>query len=93
VEERVAEKVGSAIRKSVTFGGLIIAILLIWSQLEGVFSSWIYQRTSIMSNATQTQKQTELALKQIQLDYQKANMDLQSRINQLEDEVKQVKKK
>ncbi len=93
VEERVAEKVGSAIRKSVTFGGLIIAILLIWSQLEGVFSSWIYQRTGIMSNATQTQKQTELTLKQIQLDYQKANLDLQSKISHLEDEVKQAKKK
>jgi deoxycytidine triphosphate deaminase len=93
VEERVAEKVGSAIRKSVTFGGLVIAILLLWSQLEGVFSNWLYQRTGIMSNATQTQKQNELTLKQIQLDYQKANLELQSKINGLENEVKQVKKK
>jgi ammonia channel protein AmtB len=93
VEERVAEKVGSAIRKSVTFGGLIIAILLLWSQLEGVFSTWLYQRTGIMSNATQTQKQNDLTLKQIQLDYEKANLDLQTKINQLEDEVRQVKKK
>jgi deoxycytidine triphosphate deaminase len=93
VEERVSEKVGSSIRKSVVFGGLVIAFLLLWSQLEGVFSSWIYQRTGIMSNATQTQKQTELTLRQMQLDYQKANQDLQSKVTQLEDEVKQLKKK
>jgi hypothetical protein len=82
VADRVSEKVDSDMRKNIKFGGIIIAVLLIWSQVEGILSNRSYQR-----------KQTDLTLQQVQLDYQKSSQEMQARISQLENEIKQSKNK
>src|SRR5258708_3728575 len=62
VADRVSEKVHSDMPRNLKFGGIIIAVLLLWSQVEGVLSNWSYQR-----------KQTDLTLQRVQLEYQKFN--------------------
>ena len=80
IEERITEKVGSTVRSRIILSGIIIAFLLLWSQLEGFFSGWIYQKTGIMTTKTQV----ELLLKQQQLDNQKENQQLREKIDGLE---------
>lgn len=88
IEERVKDKVGSSVKTSVAFAGVLIAVLLLWSQIEGVVSKW----TGATQAQRQTQAQTDLALKQMQLENQKATLELQSKIGQLENEVKRLGK-
>lgn len=85
VERRVAEKVGSAIKKSVAFGGLVVVFLLLWAQLEGFMSHWIYDHTGIMTTA----KQVELQLKAMQDRNEAEIRDLKRTVEDVQNQVKQ----
>jgi len=87
VEERVTEKVGAAIKKSVAFGGLIILFLLLWAQLEGFLSHWIYDRTGIMT----TTKQVELQLKAVQDKNEEDVRELKRTIEDMQNQVQHLK--
>jgi deoxycytidine triphosphate deaminase len=87
VEERVTEKVGAAIKKSVAFGGIVILFLLLWAQLEGFLSHWIYDHTGIMT----TTKQVELELKAVQDKDEEEMRDLKRMIADMQNQVKQLK--
>jgi deoxycytidine triphosphate deaminase len=79
VEERITKKVRGAVQRSITFGGLIILVLLVWSQMEGFLSEWIYNRTGLMT----TTKQFEVLLKQQQVEFQAQTLQLEQEIDQL----------
>jgi deoxycytidine triphosphate deaminase len=87
LEERVSQKVGSQVRKSITFASIFIIFLLLWSQLEGVISPWIFDRTGLKSTATQV----ELKLEQQRQQYEKENQALKNQIEELKLEVKSLK--
>jgi deoxycytidine triphosphate deaminase len=76
VEDRVKNKVGSEVRRSVTFAGIFIAVLLLWSQLEGLISNWLYVKTGYMPTTKLTEQQLDLKLQQQKLDYDKQIQDL-----------------
>lgn len=86
VEERITARMGAVIRKSVAFGGIVIAMLLLWSQLEGVFSDWIWKRTGFMS----TSKQIELSAAQQQLKNDQSVIELTRANQQLDAAVKDL---
>src|ERR1017187_3518099 len=81
-EERVTKKVTGAVQKSLTLGGLVILVLLMWSQMEGFLSEWIYNRTGLMT----TSKQFEVLLKQQQVEYQTQTLQLKEEIDELKSE-------
>jgi hypothetical protein len=81
-EERVTKKVTGAVQKSLTLGGLVILVLLMWSQMEGFLSEWIYNRTGLMT----TSKQFEVLLKQQQVEYQTQTLQLKEEIDELKAE-------
>jgi deoxycytidine triphosphate deaminase len=87
VEKRVSESVGKGVRRSFIIGGIIIAVLLFWSQMEGVFSNWIWQKTGLMS----TSKQAELDSLRKQLENQEQRDQLKSKIEDLEKQIKEIK--
>jgi deoxycytidine triphosphate deaminase len=76
VEDRVKNKVGAEVRKSVTFAGVLIAVLLLWSQLDGLISNWVYVKTGYMPATKLTEQQFDLKLQQQKLDYDKQIQDL-----------------
>jgi deoxycytidine triphosphate deaminase len=86
VEERITARMGTVVRKSVAFGGIVIAMLLLWSQLEGVFSDWIWKRTGLMS----TSKQIELSVAQQQLKNEQSVIELTRANQQLDATVKDL---
>jgi deoxycytidine triphosphate deaminase len=92
VEERVTEKVGAAVKKSVAIGGFLILILLLWSQMEGFLSEWIYKRTGLMDTKVQVEKavekQMDERLKQQQGEYQKQNEELRRQILDLQNQLR-----
>jgi deoxycytidine triphosphate deaminase len=91
VEDRVTEKVGTVVKKSLVIGSVAIAILLLWSQMEGFLSEWIYKRTGLMDTRVQVEKAVEKQmddrLKQQQGEYQKQNEDFRRQILDLQDQL------
>lgn len=87
VEERVTEKVGAAIKKSIALGGVLIVVLLLWAQLEGVLSHWIYERTGIMT----AQKQVEFELGVQSKKDEQELLELRRTIADIQDQVKRLK--
>jgi len=91
VEDRVTEKVGAGVKKNLVIGSFIIVILLLWSQMEGFFSEWIYKRTGLMDTKVQiesaVEKKLDERLKQQQENLQKQNEELKSQILQLRKEL------
>jgi len=92
VEERVTEKVGTVVKKSLAVGGVLILILLLWSQMEGFLSEWIYKRTGLMDTRVQVEKavekQMDERLKQQQEEYQKQNGEFRRQILDLQNQLK-----
>lgn len=92
VEERVTEKVGTVVKRSVAIGGFLILILLLWSQMEGFLSEWIYKRTGLMDTKVQVEKavekQIDERLKQQQGEYQKQNAELRLQILDLQKQIR-----
>jgi len=84
VEERVSQKLATAVKRGIAWGGIAIAVLLFWSQMEGFLSDWIYKRTGFMDTKAQVEKHVDDALKQQQSEYQKQNEELQRRIEELQ---------
>jgi len=92
VEERVTEKVGAVVKKSLVLGGVIILILLLWSQMEGFLSEWIYKRTGLMDTKVQVEKavekQMDERLKQQQGESQKQNEEFKRQILDLQNQLR-----
>jgi deoxycytidine triphosphate deaminase len=92
VEERVTKRVGAAVKRSVAVGGLLILILLLWSQMEGFLSEWIYRRTGLMDTKVQVEqaveKQINERFQKQQEDYQKQEDDLRSQILDLQKQIR-----
>jgi deoxycytidine triphosphate deaminase len=92
VEERVSDKVGAAVKKSLAVGGVIIFILLVWSQMEGFLSEWIYKRTGLMDTRVQVEKavekQMDERLKQQQGEYQKQTEEFRRQVVDLQKQLK-----
>jgi hypothetical protein len=88
VEESITTKIGLTVKKSIAFGGAIIVVLLLWSQMEGFFSDWIYRRTGIMDTKVQIEKRVEAImderLKQQQDKYEKQLDEQNQRIIELQ---------
>jgi deoxycytidine triphosphate deaminase len=87
VEERVTQKVNSRVTRSITTGSIIIALLLLWSQMEGFLSNWIYNHTGMMS----TTKQVEMLMEKQAIQQQKETQELHREINDLQEELKSLK--
>jgi len=85
VEDRVTKKVSGAVQTSIRLGGILILALLLWSQMEGFFAEWLYNRTGLMT----TTKRVELLLQQQQLDFQAKDSELQLKIEQLKNQLAQ----
>lgn len=51
IEERAAVQAKTVVKKWVTIGGGIIAVLLLWASLEPFFSKWLYEKTGIYTDA------------------------------------------
>jgi len=92
VEERVTDKVGAVVKKSLAVGGVIILILLLWSQMEGFLSEWIYKRTGLMDTRVQVEKavekQMDERLKQQQGEYQKQTEEFRRQILDLRNQLR-----
>jgi deoxycytidine triphosphate deaminase len=84
VEERVTEKVTGSVKKSLVFGGIFLAILVLWSQLEGFFSEWIHKRTGFVDTKFQIERAVDDRLTKQQADYQKQNDELKRQILDLQ---------
>ena len=87
VEDRVTQKVNSRVTRSITIGSIVIALLLLWSQLEGFLSNWIYSHTGIMS----TTKQVEMLMQRQEIQQQKETEELRKKIVELQDQVNSLK--
>lgn len=93
VEERVTKTVQSGVRRSIVLGGIVILVLLLWSQMEGFFSEWIYRRTGVMDTKIQIEKAVQIQmdqLKQQQLDYQRQNGELKQQVSGLQVEIRNL---
>src|SRR5208337_891789 len=84
VEQRVTERVGRRVKTNLMLAGVLIGLLLLWSELEGFFSGWIWKHTGLMS----TTKQVEVLLQQQKVEYQKENLDLQQKIGDLQEQLR-----
>jgi deoxycytidine triphosphate deaminase len=85
VEDRVTKKVNGAVQTSFRLGGIIILFLLLWSQMEGFFSEWIYNRTGLMT----TTRRVEMLLQHQQQEFQSKNSQLQREIEILKSQKEQ----
>jgi len=69
--------------------------LLLWSQMEGFLSEWIYKRTGLMDTKVQVEKavekQVDERLKQQQGEYQKQNAELRLQILDLEKQISNLR--
>lgn len=92
VEERVTKKVRGAVNRSIVLGGFVILFLLLWSQMEGFLSEWIYKRTGLMDTKVQVEKavekQMDERLKQQQGESQKQNEELKRQILDLQNQLR-----
>jgi deoxycytidine triphosphate deaminase len=92
VEERVTDKVGAVVKKSLAVGSVIILVLLLWSQMEGFLSEWIYKRTGFMDTRVQmeksVEKQMDERLKQQQGEYQKQTEEFRRQILDLQNQLR-----
>jgi deoxycytidine triphosphate deaminase len=87
VEDRVTKTVQSGVRRSIVLGGVVILVLLLWSQMEGFLSDWIYKRTGIMDTKQVVETKMDELLKQQQVKDQKQNDEFRKEIADLQKHV------
>lgn len=91
IEDRVTAKMGVTVKKSVAWGGAIVLFLLLWSQMEGFLSEWIYKRTGFMDTKVQVERRVDSMmderLKQQQESFQKQTDELNRRLQDLQNQL------
>ena len=92
IEERVTDKMGVTVKKSVAWGGAIVLFLLLWSQMEGFLSDWIYKRTGFMDTKVQVERHVDSIiderLRQQQEAFQKQTDELNRHIVDLQNQLR-----
>lgn len=92
IEERVTDKMGVTVKKSVAWGGAIVLFLLLWSQMEGFLSDWIYNRTGFMDTKVQVERHVDSIiderLRQQQEAFQKQTDELNRHIVDLQNQLR-----
>lgn len=86
IEQRITERVDDAVKRRIVLAGIVIGMLLLWSQLEGVLSTWVWKRTGFVDSS----KQIELSYIQQQIKTDQTLIDLKGANQKLEDTVQRL---
>ena len=92
VQERVTDHVSKGLDRSLKFGGVAIAFLLLWSALEPITSKYLWEKIGVAST-TQKEEINKLRtdLEQARAELDKANAELKAQQQQQEiDRLKQA---
>lgn len=93
IEERIVDRATKNVRRSITIGGIFIAILVLWNTLEPLTNKFIWQSLGVSTKTHQAE------LMQIQHNLESAKKDLsiasaelkhEEKINELEKEMEKM---
>lgn len=100
IEDNVLKNTSTVIQKKITFGGIIIAVLIIFATLEPIISKWIWDKTGLVTttekyklevvaqDAIKEKKEVELRTSEYQLIQR-----LSQKVDSLDNVIKRINKK
>jgi deoxycytidine triphosphate deaminase len=95
IEARAAEKAAKSARGAILFGGVVIAFLLFWAQLEPLFSTWFRKApgwpTNAVERAVDERVKHELAARAKELEAARASLDVHAEIQKVKAELQELK--
>src|ERR1019366_144724 len=92
IEDRVTEKMGTTVKRSVAWGGAIILFLLLFSQMEGFLSQYAYKRPGFIDTRALIEQRVDSEindrLQKQQENFQKQTDDLNRQVQDLKNQLK-----
>jgi deoxycytidine triphosphate deaminase len=95
IADRAAEKATAAAKRAVVFGGIAVAFLLLWAQMEPLISTWLRKvpgwPTNAIERAQVTAARQEVESKMKELEFARSALQLQSELQSLKIELQSLK--
>lgn len=93
IEDRAVQKARDAVKRWVIIGGVLVAFLLLWAQMEPLLSKWLWQKPGIYTGTQRTEdvrllKDIEIAQLKLANEQVKQKRDLE--IAQLKAEIEKI---
>lgn len=85
IVEKAKTEATAAARKGVVFGGIFLAVLLIFAQMEPFLTKWLREKTGIVSSTSVIEtERKEIALERIRLEHEKRFANIEHKLDALE---------
>jgi hypothetical protein len=95
IADRAAEKATKSAKGAVVFGGVVIAVLLFWAQLEPMFATWFRKApgwpTNAAERAADDRAKQELEAKIKELEFARKSLQLEAEVQLLKSELQDLK--